>query len=350
MITITKRWFEKVRGVFFGVTIAGLALSFALTSCKSDATEDAPADEQPGSTTVQRRMDNERLVALAVGRVFDGKDISVKSFSQNMDQAPLTRLNTDDQTPHIKYDFDFIQIDDAVRFLAKDIDFPFLNEICGEGEIEVFLTSFKTFVYADDTKNMKNIKLFIPDDLIVFRGEWGMYTCMSNSGAWRYDDWDNFISYLIQYSSHKRFSGNAIEKDFTPPLYQFYIKTENNVASLACVASDVLGDPPDESAQWTILEGGENISSEDMFSPEELTSLSEMSQQCTITGVGDGYFLVGGELNLEKIYFDEYTLFFADGKPADPTDFAKGDAVTVTFGKLYERYNPKVATANKIEK
>ena len=173
MKTIMKQWFTKVYGAIFGVMI----LSFALTACKTDADE-LPTEEQP-ELTVQRRFDGERLVALAVCRIVDRKSISGKSFSQDLKQAsylPRKRFNTEDQTPYIKYDFDFIQIDDALRFIAPKIDFPFLNEICGEGEIEVFLTSFKTFVYADETKDVNRLEPHIFDDLIVFRGEWGMYT------------------------------------------------------------------------------------------------------------------------------------------------------------------------------
>ena len=317
---------------------------FVLSSCKSDA-DNLPFEDgqQIELYAVKRQLVSEQLVALAVGRVFDGMEIKA--------QLPVTRLSTDEQPLIIKYAFDFVQINDAVRFTAQEIDFPFLKEICGYGEIEVFLTSFNTFVREYETKAAINhLQPFISDDLIVFRGEWGLYSCMSNSGSWQYNDMGNNISSLIEYSSHKRFGVNSIDKDFTPPLYQFFVKTENDVISLACSNSNGVGISPDKSLKWTVLNGGNTVSSDELFSTEELCEMPQTSQQCTITDIGGDYFMISGNSNLEKIYFDEYTLFFADEKPAKSTDFENGDLIAVTLDKLYERYNPKVTVANIIIK
>ena len=354
MKTLINQKFGKINGVFPCVMIFVFSLSFLFAACKCISCDDELPEEDPiGSATVQRRQGNEQLVALAVCRVFDGKGISVKGFSQNMEKGSYwsaTKSDTDENPLQIKYPFDFVKINDATYYIAQGIDFPFLNEICGEGEIEVFLTSFNTYIYADETKDENNLQPYIDDELIVFRGEWGMYSCMTNSGSFEYDDKNNLIYSLKEYSSHKRFGENAIEKDFTPPLYQFYVKIENNLTSLTCKESSEVFTFPDQSAQWMILEGGEIISSKELFSTEELCDMPQISQQCTITGIGEDYFMVSGERNLEKIFFDEYTLFFAGDQEAESTDFAKGDAVTVTFDQPYERFNPKVALANKIMK
>ena len=366
MKTKMNQWFEKVHSVFLGVVVLVFALSLIVTACKSSGDglpEDEPT-ELPGEDelsevdptewpTVQRRLENQQLVALAVCRTFDGKNMSAKSSFQNMEKTaylPVTRFNTDDNPLQIKYAFDFLEIKDAIHFIAQAVDFPFLNEICGEGEIEVFLTSFNTYVYADETKDENNLQLFIPDDLIVFRGEWGMYSCMNNGGSFPYDDMNSPIYSLIEYSSHKRFGDNSIDKDFTPPLYQFFVKIENDQTLLACRESNEVGYFPGQYLQWTILEGGNIISSEDLFSVESLIDMPEMTQQCTITDIGEDYFMVSGKYNLEKIFFDGYTLFIVDEQPTDVTNFAKGDIITVTYNKPYERYNPKVTVANRIMK
>ena len=351
-----ENWFERMRAAFLGVIVFVVVLSFMTTSCSSDADE-LPAEEQPAFeegqtelTAKQRIPGAEQLISLAACHMIDGKDVLLKSTIGNTDYQRVIRLNTDDNKS-FQYEFDFVQINNMVHYVAPVIDFPFLNETCGDGEIEVFITSFNTYLYADATKDKKHLRPYINEGLIVFRGDFGIYSCMDNSGSWEYDDMHQVISALTEYSSHKRFGENAIEKDFTPPLYQFFVKTENNITSLACDASNVVSVFPNQSSlEWTVLQGGDMVSSEDLFSAEELSVLPEMSQQCTIIDIGDNYFTVQSEYHLKKLIFDEYTLFFTGDQQAKPTDFAKGDMITVSFAKLYERYNPKVTTANKVVK
>jgi len=352
MKTSLKQRIVSISGIFFSLVM----LVSSCVKCRHCEREDL-LDE---TTTIQRRMNSEYLVVLATCRLFDDKSVSAKNSFQNMGKAPylnITKLNADEDPLFIKYEFDFIKINEATHFVAESIDFPFLNEICGNGEIEVFLTSFDTFVYADDTKDKNNLKHYVGDHLIVFRGEWGMYSCMANSASFRYidvhsyDDKDVSIYHITQYSSHKRFGENSIDKDFKPPIYHFYVETINDVTSFACgVADVVVGLPPVTLLDWKVLEGGDVVSSEELFSTEELSVMPETSQQCVITGVGDDYFLVSGKYHLGKIFFDEYTLFFIEEQPVKSTDFEKGDAITVTFNQLYKKYNPKVVLANKIVK
>jgi len=227
--------FKKFRGTFCSVMVLGLMLSIVLTTCKSND-DDLPTEEPTGLAAVKGRFDSERLVSLAVCRVVDGKSKSVKA--------------AEEPPPVIRYAFDFVKISDATHYVAKGVDFPLLNEVCGNGEIDFFLTTFETYEYADDTEDMERRRPVVNDDLIVFRGELGMYSCIMNSG------W----SEMTEYSSHKRFSKNAVEKDFTPLLYQFYVKTENNVTSLACRSSNEFGSLPRQSLQWTKLQGGNIVS------------------------------------------------------------------------------------------
>ena len=334
MKTIMKQLFDKVIYAHISVIIFVLALSIIMPACKS-GNEDLPSEvlpnEEPADlTAVQRRLSNEQLEGIAVGRVFDSKAKSLKS----VDETPI----------RINYPFDFVKINGSIHHLvSQGADFRFLNQICGKGEIDIFLAAFGTFSYADETKDENNLIPRVSDGLIVFRGEQGIYSCMVNGGL------PDGVG--VVFSSHKRFSGNSVEKDFTPPLYEFSIKTENNVTSLGCrVVVDKDGNYANQSFKWTKLQDNGIISSENMFSLNELTNMPETSQQCTITDIGENYFMVNGEYNLEKICFDEYTLFFTGEQPAQSTDFAEGDAITVTFDKLYARYNPKVAVATTIVK
>jgi len=336
---ITK--IKKVSGVFFKAMMVGFALSVILASCKSD--EQLP--EEPEVASVQRKLGNEQLIARAVCRVVASKGKSLQNsfqYAESIANLSIIRRNTNDTDNKeiVRYSFDFIKINDAKPFVAKRIDFPFLNETCGTGDIDVFLTSFETYVYADETKDKNRLQPHIKDELIVFRGEFGMYTCMENGGSFD----------LLEYSSHKRFGNNAIEKDFTPPIYRFFVKTENNAVSIACSDLNQYGASLDPSMKWAVLEVGNSVKSEALFTPEELYLTPEMSQQCTIISIGDGHFMVSGIYRLEKICFDELTVFLMKGQPAQLSDFKIGDTITVTFDKPYERYNPKVAMANIIGK
>jgi len=322
---------------WIGVTVLVFALSFLLAACTCKSCDDEFPEEIEEDQTelemVTRRIGNEHLVSLAVCRVYDGKDATLKRF--NLDEEPLK----------ISYAFDFVKIRDAMYFVVKGVDFPFLNEICGKGEMDVFLTCFDTYRYADETKDKNHLQHDISDGLIVFRGEWGMYSCMTNSMM------SSSRGSFEEFSSHKRFGESSVDKDFTPPIYQFFVKNENEQMFLACRESNEVGYfRPDQALQWTILEGGELVSSENLFSTEELCDIPQISQQCTITGIGENHFVVSSDSNLEKIFFDEYTVFLSDEQPAESTDFAEGDVITVTFNKPYERYNPKVAVANQIIK
>ena len=336
-----KHWFGKAGSAFFCV----VALSFILAACKSE--EDVPPAVELTDLTIQRWSRNEHLLALAVCRVYDGNGMSLKSAEGNMETSPLipaNSLKTDGYYPSIRYEFDCIKIGQAAHFIARGVNFPFLNEICGKGELEVILTSFSTYAYVGEAKEY--LTDLVSDGLIVFRGELGIYSCMTNGGSSVRGVTET------EFSSHKRFAGNAVEKNFAPPLFKFYIKTENNRSSLACTVvtdqdGNYLQQPP---LQWTRLQGGDIVDGDKLFSTVELSAMPEISLQCTITGIGEDYFLVDSKSNLEKIYFDEYTRFFVDDEPATSVGFANGDIITVTFNQLFERYNPKVALANKIEK
>ena len=162
-----KQRIISISSIFIGVAM----LVFVFTACQSDGDE-LPENKQGETVTVQRKMNGEYLVALATYRLFDDKGMSAKSTFQNFEKdiyMSINKSNTDEEYPNIKYEFDFVKINDAIHFVAKNIDFPFLNEICGNGEIEVFLTTFDTFIYGDEAKDKNKLQFFINDGLIVFR-------------------------------------------------------------------------------------------------------------------------------------------------------------------------------------
>ena len=148
-----KQWYRKTGNALLSVVILGFAMTIALTACKSE--DDGYTDEL-SEVNLQRWSRNEHLVALAVCRVYDGKAMTLKSSGGSLEDSstsPLINPKSDVEYPSIKYEFDFIKIGDAVHYLARGVNFPFLNEICGKGEIEVFMTYFNTYKYADEKKD-----------------------------------------------------------------------------------------------------------------------------------------------------------------------------------------------------
>jgi hypothetical protein len=127
---------------------------FVFSACQSDPA-DLPEDDPADLTAVQRHLDHQQLIAFAVFRVFDDQSFGGKSFSPNMKNnagQAVKSLTADNPVPKIKYRFDVIKIYDALQYFAQEVDFPFLNEICGYGEIEVFKTPFMTYIYDDETE------------------------------------------------------------------------------------------------------------------------------------------------------------------------------------------------------
>ena len=334
---------NDMRNIMIAFIICCTALN---TACQSDDVR-IPDDGRTELKNVKRGLGKEQLISLAVCRTFDGQDVSLKSDFRDIKEAlfsPAIRLMSDDQAgPNIRYEFDYIEIGNALQYTVDGIDFPLLNEICGKGPIEVFLAAFNTYVYAGEAENEKYLTPHISDALIMFKSELGIYACLNNGGS--------SVSGIeeSEYSSHKRLGQNAVEKDFTPPVYKFYVKTEQHQKSLAYkVEIDENGILQNLPLKWVKLYEVAHSDSENIFSVNELCVLPETSQQCMITEIGKDYFLVSGQYNLQKICFDDNTLFVSGELPSRVADLAKGDVITVTFDQLYEKYNPKVVMVNKI--
>ncbi len=313
-----------------------------LSACNSE-TETFRDSELSELSNLQR---HEQLVALAVLKAFDNTGQSVKSAPAENTPVSYRTTSGYDNPPILRYEFDFVEINNAMRYTAKRVDFPLLNELCSDGEIEIFLTSFNTFRYVGDLAiGEQFLTNDISDCLIVFKGDYGLYSCMMNSGSTQ-----NGISETV-YSSHKRFGPNAVVKDFTPPLYAFHVKTENHQVSLACqLTMDKDGTVLNHPLKWTKLQATGMVNKENMFSVNDLIAFSETSQPCTITETGSDYFVVKSKSYLKKVFLDEYTRYIAGGQPDIPAHFSEGDVITVTFNQLFSKYNPKVTLANSITK
>jgi hypothetical protein len=333
-----------------------LALPLAFQACEKSGNNEKvddsqlPNDVNPPVATSVRKIDAMQLLGIAADRTFEKnagkpylKDVAISRASK----SNIIRLAEENTTPVVRYPFDYIKIYDVVRFSSESLEIPIIQEKCGEGAIDVLLANFDLFIYkGKDSKDSLEHSIG-GESMIVFKGELGMYCCILNSYM---SDGKNIQEF--EFSSHKHFINGALEKDFTPPTYQFYVKFESEVT--LNYSKDHIGGlvgysfiPPNN---WVTLNNREAVSAEEMFSITDLSALPAISQQCRITGIEDGYFTVetSEESNLETVYFDEYTEFFKGEEQVTPASVAIGDVVTITFGKLYEAYNPKKVFADKI--
>jgi hypothetical protein len=332
-----KKRLGKGGNMRFVVLVLCCALSLIFTACEHAVDADTNKNEdieQPNLITIDR-TDGGRLVALAACKLFDNKKTTLKNSvlkAGTGENLPQTRAAN--ETERIKYGFDYVEIIGGTRYTTNNVDLPLISEICGKGEIDVIITSFVTY-----TSSMQPL---VADGLIVFRSEEGIYACMPNEGG---------VGYTV-FSSHKRFEQRAVVKDFTPPLYEFCIKTEKGSIMLSgsLVSAEDGSYQKGTNLKWFPLQERETTPEKNLFALNELTTASQIEQQCTITETGERYFLTTGDSNLKQVYFDNYTEFSINEDPATHRDIAVGDKITVTFDKLYEKYNPKAVFANKITK
>jgi hypothetical protein len=345
-ITIKKtqmRIFMRFTPIY--ILLLGFTLAFA--SCNKTENEDDSGKEELAPATIVKRGDVLPLIAIAAERSFEGN--ITKSGGSTASTASI-RPKT--KTPAIRYEFDYIKINEATRFSTNELKIPIIKETCGEGKIEVYFAVFTLFISNNSIVGGDNLTPIIGDLMIVFKGELGMYCCMDNGTSL----FGNLISELSYnsgpvFSSHKFFKDGALEKNFDYPLYQFY--TKNLESDKVTVASSAhTGDNEFTYTTWFPLYNKEKINPDQLFSIIELSAMTEISLQCKVTGIEENYFIVetDKQSNLQQVYFDEYTGFFEGDNTVSSAQIAVGNTITVTFDKLYDFYNPKLVLANKIIK
>ncbi|MDR1172720.1 MAG: hypothetical protein LBL24_09725 [Bacteroidales bacterium] len=337
-------------------------VSLLIGSCSRTENQDEGLNsENEEASYVPNRMNAQQLLAIAVDKSFENSSkpqLPTKGLVSGMNRYQ-TVAGTDNIL-HISYPYDYIKIYDVVKFSCAGVKNPLVQEICGDGELEVFIAGFALFLSTEEEKadvKSSNVDESIlrnmmtgREPMIVFKSDLGIYSCIANSGG-VIDATDIINSgYHIDFSSHKYLSDKALEKNFLYPIFEFIVTSENGKVSLGTMGTD-------EDYSTTVYDSKIPLSNQQTVSPQELFSLVELSSnipevslQCEVTELNENYFTVtaGKDFNLERVYYDEYTEFIIGGKTATDADIAVGNIINVTFGKLYENYNPKSVIANKI--
>jgi hypothetical protein len=326
-------------------------VSLLIGSCSRTENQDEGLNsENEEAPYVPNRTNVQQLLAIAVNKSFENgfnQPVSTKAFVSDMSR--YQPVAGEDHVLHISYPYDYIKIYDVVRFSCAGVKSPLVEAICGDGEIEVLIADFALFVNPEEADADADENMMIGEPMIVFKSELGIYSCIANGGGLT-DATDISSDYYTEFSSHKYLSDKALEKEFIYPVFQFIVKYENGKVTLKTTGTN-------EEYSTTVYADEIPLSNQQAVSPQELFSLVELgsnipeaSLQCEVTELNENYFTVktGSDFNLESVYYDEYTEFIIGGKTATDADIAVGNIINVTFGKLYENYNPKSVIANGI--
>jgi hypothetical protein len=372
MITDRKiKVFKTLHFIIAVVLMAGLTLS--VESCIESTNQDENPDNEnekvqivpdnsnnPGSSNKPNRTSAQQLLAIAVDKTFD-KNVNAQPLTKSfVSEKNLFRIDAEAYDPapvHISYPYDYIKIYDVVKFSCAGVKSPIVQANCGDGELEVYLASFALFKETDEEKPSQNQEfkyvtvpgidisaltdMMFGEPMIVFKSDLGIYSCIATGGGAMEQTGNAYSGYYATFSSHKYLSDKALEKDVTEPVYPFKVRIRSNGVTLEI---------PDIRDSEISLDNQQTVSSEELFNLVELSNIPEESLQCEVTKLAENYFIVktNETSNLEQVYFDEYTEFFIGDISATSDNIAVGDVITVTYGKLYESYNPKSVIANKI--
>jgi hypothetical protein len=343
-------------------TIAMIIMSAAslfICSCNRNENPDEKLNNEKEEVQyVPNRTNVQQLLAIAVDKSFEnGSKQQLPTKGLVSGKNHYQTVAGTDNVLHISYPYDCIKIYDVVKFSCAGVKSPLIEATCGDGELEVFIADFALFLNTEEEK--ADVKSSNADEntlqnmmgresLIVFKSELGIYSCITNGGG-VIDATDISLGYYSEFSSHKYLSDKALEKNMLYPIFQFIVTSVNDKVSLETTCIDEYATTV--YASEIPLSNQQTISSQELFSLVELSSnIPEVSLQCEVTELNENYFTVtaGKDFNLERVYYDEYTGFFIGDKSATYADIAVGDVINVSFGKLYENYNPKSMVANKI--
>ncbi|MDR2495790.1 MAG: hypothetical protein LBD21_01520 [Tannerellaceae bacterium] len=334
-----------------------LAAALALMTFSCLKTEGYPDDEHEPTIDYpelevavgrMQRDDAGRLLAIAATRSFDTRtDLDTIEIQ---DWASVLRAEGD--RPYVSYPYDAIQISGALFYTVGGDRFPFLRQICGQGDLLVTVSAFTAYVEQHDRpENLEpplntppGMRIVVSDGMIAFRGPAGVYSCLLNDGA----------NYTAIFSSHKKLTEHEEIKDFTPPLYYFYLNAEVGRTRLGFQA--LFGEDgmlhPDTNIVWAELVPQGTYTEPQLYDVDELTKFPQSSQVCTLTGMTDSMMFVTAPApsEIRNVLFDAYTVFTEKGLPATADAFKPGDVITITYDEPYEGYRPWIVFANTVSK
>lgn len=238
---------------------------------------------------------------------------------------------TDEDENIFHHPFEYLRINNPLSFYVN-IE-PGTNELiekhCGSGEIEVIIC--KVFFHVEGG--------FVQEEsLIIFKGVYGIYSCLTNGGSDFYDENSNIIKSIYEFSSHKYISGNEVIKDLRLKNVIRVIVDQGVPLSLEfedLYTSEIYNSYEPYSPK--------SINCSDLYSVKELFTFGIVFFETRITGIEADFIKVAAVegLNLVNGQFDHYS-------EINRENLEVGQYVKITYLKYYEEYNPITTYLYKI--
>ncbi|MDE7214108.1 MAG: hypothetical protein K2N42_05970 [Anaeroplasmataceae bacterium] len=210
---------------------------FIFVGCKLDNVIVEKPIEKPIENPLEKPTEEGKQTSYFLGELNLLGMASIKEFKANTQPRKVKHLTSNqgqvkelsDEEPTVivnfTYPFDYVKIHSAIKFsisIPEDTEDEALEMIeasCGLGDLDVIIADFSTFVYDEEKEYLY---LSVQDHMITIVGKKGIYTILSNSGSYQYDQDKTYFSEI--YSSHKTIDPNGINKDFVPPFYGINVK------------------------------------------------------------------------------------------------------------------------------
>jgi hypothetical protein len=210
-----------------------VCLSGVIFSCGADNPQEESTD------TIRQDLPS---VAPAIGLVSKAGQISYRKHTGQAKDAYAARS----LKSVVSYPFETITIHKVTRYEA----IPF-----SAGPFKAITALFVTEFSVD----------YGGGQLLTVIHEAGEYSCIDNGGHF-----EPGIS-EIEFSSHIKLADNAIEKDFTYPLYGFYVRSVNDSEFSLGYTSILSSGNSYEPMVWFPLQGKNGVVAGDIYDVSELT-------------------------------------------------------------------------------
>ena len=315
---------------------------------------------------LKSNLNSNRLLGLASFKEFDiPKETNKKTLKRNYRSNIIYKEDKMTEFTEFyksSYPYDYIKIHNATKFEFElkedncDEGLELIKQNCGYGILEVSIAYFS--IYEIINSNTGKLSLLETELMISFKGELGIYTCLTLGGKVSSNiSGNNGEEHLYTvFSSHKRISSEEISKDLTPPIYCIMVDETIDSIQLTFHKGEKINhtqflEMKNELSHYNVdLETVKTVEKDTLYDVYELAKFSETSQLCIIEefDLENKTIKVVSEQNLKIILIDSYTYYNSEGNVDVMSNLEIGVEIEVYYDYLYDGYNPLSVYGNNI--